>query len=91
MCLQKRGITKQHLRRTKEAEEQWDQWACEIREGKRQSFFKMLEERGLVNSVVGWVSFFLFPFFDSFVETSFRNLRSPDELVVTPGFQPILI
>src|SRR5262245_40874514 len=51
--IQKRGITQQYIRRTKEAEEQWNQWAQEIREGKRQSFFKMLEERGFVNSVVG--------------------------------------
>src|SRR5438046_1502558 len=53
ICLQKRGITMQHLRRIKEADEQWAQWAREIREGKRQSFLKMLEERGYVNSVVG--------------------------------------
>src|SRR6266516_4410049 len=66
VCLQKRGITQQHIRRMGEAEEQWTQWAREIREGKRQSFLKMLEERGLVNSVVGCV-FFLFLSFYLFV------------------------
>jgi len=65
VCLQKRGITQQHIRKVGEAEEQWAQWASEIKAGKRQSFLSMLEERGFVNSVVGgWVS--LSPFFSFF-------------------------
>ncbi|KAM5472859.1 tyrosyl-tRNA synthetase [Microsporum audouinii] len=36
-----------------EAEEQWEGWAKEIKEGKRQSFLSFMEERGLVHSVIG--------------------------------------
>ncbi|EAS30078.3 tyrosine-tRNA ligase [Coccidioides immitis RS] len=50
---QKRHITQQHLRRTAEAEEQWKLQAKEIEAGRKQSFLSFLEERGLVNSVVG--------------------------------------
>jgi tyrosyl-tRNA synthetase len=40
----------------KEAEEQWQGFAEEIRAGKRKAFLDHLEERGLVNQVVGSVS-----------------------------------
>ncbi|WEW59260.1 tyrosyl-tRNA synthetase [Emydomyces testavorans] len=51
--IQKRHITQQHIRRTNEAKEQWARWAEEIKAGKKQSFLSLLEERGLINSVVG--------------------------------------
>lgn len=56
VILQKRGITQQNVRRMKEAEEQWQGFAEEIRAGKRKAFLDHLEERGLVNQVVGSVS-----------------------------------
>lgn len=40
----------------KEAEEQWQGFAEEIRAGKRKAFLDHLEERGLVNQVVGSAS-----------------------------------
>jgi tyrosyl-tRNA synthetase len=53
---QRRSITQQNIRRLKEAEEQWRGFAEEIRAGKRKAFLDHLEERGLVNQVVGSVS-----------------------------------
>lgn len=37
----------------KDAKEQWNGFAEEIRAGKRKAFLDHLEERGLVNQVVG--------------------------------------
>lgn len=39
----------------KEAEEQWQQWAKEIKAKKRKSFVELLEERCLLHDVVGFV------------------------------------
>ncbi|KAK2792355.1 tyrosyl-tRNA synthetase [Onygenales sp. PD_10] len=50
---QKRSITQQHKRRMREAEDQWKMQAEEIKAGKRKSFLESMEERGLVNNVVG--------------------------------------
>lgn len=50
---QKRWITQNYIRRTKEAEQEWSQFAEEIKAGKRQSFVEHLEERGLIHDVVG--------------------------------------
>ncbi|PGH10334.1 tyrosine-tRNA ligase [Blastomyces parvus] len=51
--LQKRNITMQHLRRMREGEEAWKNFADEIKAGKRKSFLELMEERGLVNQVIG--------------------------------------
>ncbi|KAI1951003.1 tyrosyl-tRNA synthetase [Ophidiomyces ophidiicola] len=51
--VQRRHITQQHLRRIAAAKEQWDMWAKQIEAGERQSFLSLLEDRGLINSVVG--------------------------------------
>lgn len=50
---QTRSLTQQFLRRTEEAQQQWEQWAKEIKEGKRQNFVQHLESRGLIHDVVG--------------------------------------
>jgi hypothetical protein len=65
----------------KEAEVQWNQWAIEIKQGKRQSFLSMLEERGFVNSVVGCVFFFFF--LEKFLSLKLpsNGLRSQDEFL----------
>lgn len=54
--LQRRNITRQNIKRTEEAAEQWKGFAQEIKDGKRKAFLTHLEERGLVNQVVGSVS-----------------------------------
>lgn len=51
--IQKRWITQNYILRLKDAEVQWKQFAAEIRAGKRKSFVEHLEERGLINQVVG--------------------------------------
>ncbi|KAL2814297.1 hypothetical protein BJX63DRAFT_201733 [Aspergillus granulosus] len=50
---QKRWITQQHLKRVAAGEQEWAQFAQEIKEGKRKSFVEHLEERGLIKEVVG--------------------------------------
>lgn len=50
----RRPITQQHRRRMREAESQWLEQADEIENGQRKSFLSMLEERGLVNNIVGY-------------------------------------
>ncbi|KAH8693855.1 tyrosyl-tRNA synthetase mitochondrial precursor [Talaromyces proteolyticus] len=50
---QKRFITQQWIANTKQAKAEWDQWAVEIKEGKRKSFVQLLDERGLLHQVVG--------------------------------------
>lgn len=54
----------------KEAEEQWQGFAEEIRAGKRKAFLDHLEERGLVNQVVGSVFHFI-----EFWKPIFRTLH----------------
>ncbi|EEH46962.2 tyrosine-tRNA ligase [Paracoccidioides brasiliensis Pb18] len=51
--LQARNITQNHIRRMREAEETWKGYAEEIKAGNRKSFLELMEERGLVNQVVG--------------------------------------
>ena len=50
---QTRSITKNFLRKTAEAADQWAIWAGEIVAGKRKSMLAILEERGYVHQVVG--------------------------------------
>lgn len=50
---QTRWITQQHIRRTKEAEKEWAEFAEEIKAGKRKNFAQHLEDRGLLHDVVG--------------------------------------
>ncbi|KAF7597243.1 tyrosyl-tRNA synthetase [Aspergillus hancockii] len=50
---QTRWITQQVIRRTLEAEQEWAEFAKEIKAGKRKSFAQHLEERGLLHDVVG--------------------------------------
>lgn len=49
----RRWITQKHLQKVKAGEEQWAQFAAEIKAGKRKSFVEHLEERGLIHDVVG--------------------------------------
>ncbi|GES62454.1 tyrosyl-tRNA synthetase [Aspergillus terreus] len=49
----RRWITQQHQRRMKEAEEEWAEFAKQIKAGERKSFVEHLEERGLIHDVVG--------------------------------------
>ncbi|PGH34934.1 tyrosine-tRNA ligase [[Emmonsia] crescens] len=51
--VQKRNITMQHIRRMREGEEVWKSYAEEIKAGKKKSFLELMEERGLVNKVIG--------------------------------------
>ncbi|PWY86005.1 tyrosyl-tRNA synthetase mitochondrial precursor [Aspergillus heteromorphus CBS 117.55] len=50
---QKRYISQNHLKRTKEAKDEWAKRAQEIKAGKRTHFAQHLEERGLLHDVVG--------------------------------------
>lgn len=50
---QKRRITQNALRKMQSAEEEWFIRAEEVRSGKRKSVLEKLEERGLVNQIVG--------------------------------------
>jgi tyrosyl-tRNA synthetase len=49
----RRWITQKHIQKVKAGEEQWAQFAAEIKAGKRKSFVEHLEERGLIHDVVG--------------------------------------
>ena len=51
--LQKRWITRNHIRRIKTAEEEWAERADMINAGRKQSILSLLEERGYVNQIVG--------------------------------------
>ncbi|KAK4129367.1 hypothetical protein N657DRAFT_639979 [Parathielavia appendiculata] len=48
-----RHISTGFLRKTAEAEEQWQQWAQEIKDGKRPNLWDILEERGYVKDTAG--------------------------------------
>jgi tyrosyl-tRNA synthetase len=52
--VQKRWITRNHIRKIKEAEEEWSLRADAIVAGKRQSMLSLLEERGYVNQIIGY-------------------------------------
>lgn len=43
----------------REGEEVWKSYAEEIKAGKKKSFLELMEERGLVNKVIGYVSWSL--------------------------------
>lgn len=53
----KRGVTQRHILRMREAHDAWKQQATRIKAGKQQSFLSLLESRGLVKNVVGYVWF----------------------------------
>lgn len=50
---QRRTITQNALRKIQSAEEEWEIRAEEIRNGKQKSVLEKLEERGLVNQIIG--------------------------------------
>jgi hypothetical protein len=52
---EKRWITQNHIRKIKDAEEDWQRRATAIRDGTKQSMLSLLEERGFVNQIVGSV------------------------------------
>jgi len=52
-CQQKRSISTSFLNKKREAKEQWNARATEIRSGKRKSMLEVLEERGFVHAIVG--------------------------------------
>jgi hypothetical protein len=45
--------------KVRDAEQEWTQKATEIREGKRPSMLEILESRGFVNTIAGYVAHFL--------------------------------
>lgn len=52
---QKRWITRNHIRKIQEAEKDWSLRANAIVSGKVQSMLNLLEERGYVNQIVGYL------------------------------------
>jgi hypothetical protein len=52
---QKRWISQNHIKRIKEALEDWQLRAAAIRRGEKQSMLSLLDERGYVNQIVGFV------------------------------------
>lgn len=52
--IQKRWITKNHIRRIKSAEEEWAERADAVLAGQKQSILSLLEERGYVNQIIGY-------------------------------------
>lgn len=52
---QKRWITRNHIRKIQEAAEDWSLRADAIVAGKKQSMLSLLEERGYVNQIIGYV------------------------------------
>ena len=53
--VQKRCITRNHIRRIQEAEEDWALRVDAIASGKKQSLLSLLEGRGYVNQIIGYV------------------------------------
>lgn len=56
---QKRWITLAYIQRMKDAEKEWKGFAEEIKKGNRISFVEHLEQRKLLNDVVGYVRSYL--------------------------------
>ena len=52
---QKRSITRVHINRIKEAMADWQSRATAIKKGEKQSMLSLLEERGFINQIVGFV------------------------------------
>ena len=52
---QRRNITQTSGDNTTETKKEWEKRAREIREGKQESMLTMLENRGYVNQIVGYV------------------------------------
>ncbi|KIV78098.1 tyrosine-tRNA ligase [Exophiala sideris] len=50
---QKRSISRNHVRKIQDAEEEWRRRAREIEAGRMRSLLSILEERGFINQVVG--------------------------------------
>lgn len=50
---QRRTITRNHIRRIRTAEEEWKERKEDIKTGSAKSILEVLEERGLVNQIVG--------------------------------------
>ena len=72
---QRRWITEEFIRRMQRADQQWAEYAKEIKAGKRRSFVEHLEDRCLVKDYVGLVrpSFFISPVY-------IRAIVSPTDL-----------
>lgn len=51
--IQRRGISQNHLRKIKIAEKEWEDRKHAIQEGQSRSILEKLEERGLINQIVG--------------------------------------
>jgi hypothetical protein len=56
LVVQKRWITRNHIRKIQEAEEDWSLRADAIATGKKQSMLSLLEERGYVNQIIGYLT-----------------------------------
>jgi hypothetical protein len=56
LVVQKRWITRNHIRKIQEAEEDWSLRADAIAAGKRQSMLSLLDERGYVNQIIGYLT-----------------------------------
>ena len=54
--IQQRYLSINHAKRIIEAEKDWQQRAVAIKEGRKRNFFHILEERGLINQIVGYVN-----------------------------------
>ena len=52
---QTRSIGDKYRRKLAEAADQWATWAGEIEAGKRKSMLAILEERGFVNQIAGYL------------------------------------
>ena len=50
---QKRFVTQNYIRKTAEAEQQWNEYNKEIQSGQRQSMLSILEERGYIQAIAG--------------------------------------
>jgi len=53
--ISKRWIGLKYLAKVAEAEQEWKQKAKEINAGRQKSMLTILEERGLVNTITGYV------------------------------------
>ena len=53
---QRRWISRRYLEKEAAAKVRWDKQAEEVRAGKKQTFFKMLQERGYLHQVIGLVA-----------------------------------
>jgi tyrosyl-tRNA synthetase len=54
--VQRRHISEGFRKKTAEAEKEWQEWAQEIKDGKRRNLWDMLEERGYVKDTAGYAA-----------------------------------